>query len=112
MVKCDLKRFRGEATNIMLDALPIEIFENESVHEILQYYLDVIREEYMTWRKLKIHAHAIADHSELLLAEITPNLLLGTWMSIDTILDFWIDLALDYEIYEGVINLQKLRQMV
>lgn len=83
-----------------------------TVMDILQTYLDSITDGYLSDRKLSLLKWQISELSDNLSSIVTPPDLLAIWMSMDKVIDSWEKRALEEELYEGLINLKKLRDMV
>ena len=115
----DSIQFRNKMTNEMFRSDVVIVEDGDLAHQlslividILQTYLDSITDDYLSDRKLVLLKHQISELSGDLSLILSPNDLLSIWMSIDQILDRWEEAAIHYELYEGVVNFKKLRDMV
>lgn len=111
--------FRNKMTNAMFQSDVVVVEGGDLAHQlslividILQTYLDTITDSYLTEKQLTLYKHRISELGGDLGLLLSPNDLLGVWMSLDSILDRWEDAAIHYEIFEGVVNFKKLRDMV
>jgi len=93
--------------------------ENEAHHimggvvrDILSTYLGSITDGYLSEKKLSLLKHQIHILSNDMDLLLTPNNLFMIWKDIDRILDVWEEAAIAEELYEGVVNLKKLRDIV
>lgn len=82
------------------------------VYDLLMAYLDTIKDYYLSDNKLTLLKHKISECNVQLKMLLDPTNLFLIWRDVDKILDQWEKKAIYYELYEGVVNLQKLRDMI
>lgn len=115
----DAIQFRNNMTNQMFKSDIVIVEDGDLAHQlslivvdILQTYLGSITDGYLSERKiilLKSQINDLAGDLSLLLSHADLFIL---WREIDRILDRWERAAIHYELYEGVVNFKKLRDMV
>jgi hypothetical protein len=80
--------------------------------QILHVYLDSIADNYMSNGELLLLKFKIQDLFSSLEDNIDTYDSFGMWMYVETILDKWEPIAIEWEKYEGLVNLKKLRQLI
>jgi hypothetical protein len=111
--------FRNQMTNIMFNSDVIIVEDGDLAHQlslivtdILQTYLDTITDTYLSREQISLLKHQISELSGDMAMLLSHADLLHVWLSIEAILERWEQSAIFYELYEGVVNFNKLREMV
>lgn len=79
--------------------------------QILHIYLGSITDKYLLQNEILLLKYKIEDLFGSL-EDIDSYDSFGMWMYIETTLDKWEPIAIEYEKYEGLVNLQKLRNLI
>jgi hypothetical protein len=93
---------------------PTQIKSNECASiavQILHVYLDSIVNHYLSHQQLLLLKYKIGELFGTL-DNIDPFDLFNLWMYVECTLDKWEPVAIEYEKYEGIVNLKKLRELV
>lgn len=80
----------------------------EIIYQILDLYYSAVKREVQTSAFVKRTCFRIDRSSYELQKLLTPNQYLQTWLWIGSIIEVWIDFAVELEEYEVASNLKKI----
>jgi hypothetical protein len=80
-------------------------------HQILHIYLGCMVDVVLSNKELYLLKYKIGDINSDLEDDVSTLDIFMMWKYIDKVLDTWLPIAIEYEMYEGIVNLQNLREM-
>ena len=82
------------------------------VWKILATLLSSMDDKYLSDKELKLLHYEIREHINYMTMYLKHAEVLLTWIYINDVMNIWKELALEFELYEGIINLEKLDAML